>query len=554
MSHDNPSKQSEPSYVPPVETSPESEADALISTNPYREMRVELIVPSPDNPRKKFDPAALKELAANIKTNGIIEPIVVRPITAKEGPTEILGVPVVNYEIVAGERRFRAAKSLGLPTVPVLVRQLSDTAALEIMLSENMQRKDIHALDEGAGFAKLIERRNGSGPDVEGIATRMGVTARYIYDRLRLLRLNASARKLFLADAFPLGHAIMLSKLSSADQDRALDVDMGGVFSRQRSIGDEAETAVKAGTAAELKSWIEMNVRLDPSAKETAELFPELHKAVAHSALRVVHITTLHQVSPEVAGEEKILGPKTWKRADPDCPHSALGVVVIGPETGTSFRVCYQRRNCTIHWAAEQREARVKAAERGQSDPAPTTNTATAPTAAQAGADKLREEQDERAAVDAVLAKRLIGKLMGLKSVEPLLIAILNFHHQTPQAMAYLGNGYPAHSLKALEKLAPAERIRIFFVAELMSACGQVKPGVALHGGIDEMLTTAASLVKIDVKKLRKEVESERVKQKALDAQAARADEAIERAKPNLKKPAPKAKPAKAAKKKAGRK
>lgn len=126
------------------------------------------------NPRKEFDEESLKELAESIKIHGIIEPLVARP-DGKDG-----------YELVAGERRLKAAQMLGLETVPVVVRKYSDEQVREVMLLENLQRKDLKPLEEAAALEFLITEM---GMNHEDIAQRIGKSPSWVYSRIRLLRL-----------------------------------------------------------------------------------------------------------------------------------------------------------------------------------------------------------------------------------------------------------------------------------------------------------------------------------------------------------------------------
>lgn len=127
------------------------------------------INPSGFNPRKTFSEEALNELSASIKEQGVLQPIVVRPKGKK-------------YEIVCGERRYRASKLAGVDTIPVIIRELSDDQAMDIAITENLQRKDVDPLEEAAAFNLLIER----GQTVDDLAARFGKSGMYIRGRLKL--------------------------------------------------------------------------------------------------------------------------------------------------------------------------------------------------------------------------------------------------------------------------------------------------------------------------------------------------------------------------------
>lgn len=134
--------------------------------------------PSPFNPRKLFDPEALAELAASLRQVGVLEPLLVRPVAAADH------TPC--FEIVAGERRYRAAQLAELAEVPCLVRELDDATALEHAVLENLQRQDLQPLEEAEGFAALIER---GGYTVAQLAERLGKSVRHVYGRLALRKL-----------------------------------------------------------------------------------------------------------------------------------------------------------------------------------------------------------------------------------------------------------------------------------------------------------------------------------------------------------------------------
>ena len=144
-----------------------------------REIKLELIEANPDQPRRIFDEEALEEMAQSIIHHGVIQPIVVTPIGN-------------NYQIVAGERRFRGAKKAGLKTIPVIIRTLSDQNKLELSLIENVQRRDLNILETATAYLKLRDQFNLS---LEEIGTRVGGrSASSISNTLRLLRLPESVR------------------------------------------------------------------------------------------------------------------------------------------------------------------------------------------------------------------------------------------------------------------------------------------------------------------------------------------------------------------------
>ena len=146
------------------------------------------------NPRKDFREDELAELADSIRTKGLVQPILVRPISGG----------AASYEIVAGERRWRAAQKAGLHTVPVIARDLSDKEVLELAIIENVQRADLNAIEEAAGYRDLIERFDYSQEQVSEI---IGKSRSHVANTLRLLKLPESVRSMVEGGQLTAGHA-----------------------------------------------------------------------------------------------------------------------------------------------------------------------------------------------------------------------------------------------------------------------------------------------------------------------------------------------------------
>lgn len=147
----------------------------------YKQVIIGRIFPHPDNPRKHFDADKLQELAESIKACGIVQPIVVVERAVKTG-----SATEVRYQLVAGERRWRAAKLAGLETVPAVVRDLTEQQVMEVMLLENLQREDLNAIEEAKAYGRLIAE---SGWTQEELGGKIGKSQGYIANRLRLLDL-----------------------------------------------------------------------------------------------------------------------------------------------------------------------------------------------------------------------------------------------------------------------------------------------------------------------------------------------------------------------------
>lgn len=314
---------------------------------------------SPDNPRKRFDKTALDELTESIKVMGVLTPLIVRP--CGEG-----------FEIGAGHRRFRAAKDAGLKEVPCIIRALSDEEFLELLVIENDQREDVHPLEEAKGYFTLSRR---PGYDISKIASRIGRSEKYVYDRLKLLSLTKEAQELFLSDKFTAGHAILLARLSPSQQKAAMEDD-GGLFQHEYVNDDlfldaqerEAHDVVKPRSVREFQCWINDHVRFDRSDPDPM-LFPETTKIIQDAkekAEKIVPITEEHYVQTSARSNERTIGPRSWARADgksgsKTCAHSVTGVIVVGPGRGQAFKVCTAKETCKVHWGQWQKEREQRA-------------------------------------------------------------------------------------------------------------------------------------------------------------------------------------------------
>lgn len=170
---------------------PTSETIAAETGNGYREISVAEIRPNPYQPRSTFDDEALGALADSIREVGILQPVLVRPA---EG----------GFELIAGERRWRAAQRVGLKTIPALVRETDDTAALEHALVENLQRDDLNPLEEAAAYQQLIED---FGLTHEQVASRVGKSRASVSNTLRLLQLPPSIQRAIRERQLSMGHA-----------------------------------------------------------------------------------------------------------------------------------------------------------------------------------------------------------------------------------------------------------------------------------------------------------------------------------------------------------
>ncbi|MGI3164202.1 ParB/RepB/Spo0J family partition protein [Pseudooceanicola sp. 200-1SW] len=155
---------------------------------------IENVVPNPDQPRRSFTEDHLEELTASIKEKGVIQPLIVRPKPGEEG----------KFEIVAGERRWRASQRAKLHELPVIVRDFDDTEVLEVAIIENIQRADLNPIEEAAGFRQLMEK---FGHTQEKLAQALGKSRSHIANLMRLLQLPDEVREYLEEGKLSAGHA-----------------------------------------------------------------------------------------------------------------------------------------------------------------------------------------------------------------------------------------------------------------------------------------------------------------------------------------------------------
>jgi ParB family chromosome partitioning protein len=189
--------------TPAPEAAPGAEAHERVQRVPLDRIR-----PCPFQPRKEFSPETLRELADSIKAQGIVQPLIVRD---RNG----------HLELIAGERRWRAAQLLGLAEVPVIVRQADDPAVLELALIENLQREDLNPLDEANGYAQLLERFQ---LKQEEVAIKVGKSRAAVANALRLLKLAPPIQACLRDGRLSVGHAkVILGLVTESQQQLAAD-------------------------------------------------------------------------------------------------------------------------------------------------------------------------------------------------------------------------------------------------------------------------------------------------------------------------------------------
>lgn len=174
---------------------------------------IDMVKASPLNPRKSFSPIELDELATSIKQRGVVQPLIVRPAPDGNG-----------YELVAGERRWRAAQQAGVHQVPVLIRELGDKEVLELAIIENVQRSDLNAIEEAFGYNDLVEQ---FGYNQDELAKIIGKSRSHLTNTLRLLKLPGTVQTLVREGAISAGHARALIGNDDAEKIARQIVELG---------------------------------------------------------------------------------------------------------------------------------------------------------------------------------------------------------------------------------------------------------------------------------------------------------------------------------------
>jgi ParB family chromosome partitioning protein len=323
----------------------------------YQTVNLSQLTESPTNPRKTFDAQALNEMAENIKAIGILQPIIVRQ-TEAEG----------QFEIIAGARRYRAAKIAGVEEVPVRVRQMTDADVLVAQVVENLIRADVQPYEETQGFLALM-RLDPARFTAEELAARTGKSKTFIVHRLKLADLIPAAAEALQKDEIALGHALELARLTPKQQEEALphcfatDYMEGGNHKRLTTVPqfaryiqnniilelaeapfnrEDAGLYPEAGACANCPKRSGFNLYLFDDVKHDSCFDPECYTEKINR-----HIATCGLV--QIAGdyravpEDSTAVPRnryTVVKESDSCGFATKGIVAIGHNTGTVMTVC----------------------------------------------------------------------------------------------------------------------------------------------------------------------------------------------------------------------
>ena len=230
----------------------ESASDGAFSN----ELPIKDIRPNPQQPRSLFDPVALEELRVSITEHGVLQPILVRPDPDKSG----------EYQIVAGERRWRAARDAGLERIPVIVRDLNELALLEVGSIENVQRTDLNPVEEAEAYDALMKR---FGHTQESLSTKVGKSRSHIANTLRLLNLDEDVRAHLREGRLSAGHAraLLTSANGAALAERTVKQGLS-VREVEALVKRERDAQGQAGTSGAKKSVTDDEKDVDTRALE----------------------------------------------------------------------------------------------------------------------------------------------------------------------------------------------------------------------------------------------------------------------------------------------
>src|SRR2546421_12554795 len=232
---------------------------ALLSDKPgtaseeFIEIDIDLIEPNHLQPRTRFDEAQLEELANSIKLNGVVQPILTRRLSG------------ARYQIVAGERRWRAAQRAGIERIPAIVREIPDEKMLELALIENIQRQELNAIEEAYAYKRLIEML---GLTQEMVAQRVGRDRTFITNYLRLLRLPEDIQQLVEAEKLSMGHARALLGVDDPGIQRKL---AKSVIDKGLSVRQTERTIKKIINGTEPSASISTYIKEDANLKSAED-------------------------------------------------------------------------------------------------------------------------------------------------------------------------------------------------------------------------------------------------------------------------------------------
>lgn len=259
----------------------DTDAEAVERARSQRRVPIEFVTANPNNPRRSFNVEELEDLTRSVREKGIVQPILVRPQPGK--PLE-----ENRYEIIAGERRWRAAQQAGLHEIPVLIQAVNDKEALELAIVENVQRADLNPIEEAHGYQQLLD---GFDYTQQDLATVIGKSRSHVANTLRLMKLPEKVQSLLQAGELTAGHAKILVTADdpSALADRIIAGEMS-VRAAEGLVRDGAKAKPQVPNAAQTKDADTQ--ALENSLSEVLGLLVDLrHKPKGDGELRIKYKT-----------------------------------------------------------------------------------------------------------------------------------------------------------------------------------------------------------------------------------------------------------------------
>lgn len=536
--------------------------EALVIASEYRDLPVAQLQESSTNPRRRFDARGLEELAASFRTQGVLQPLLVRTLD------EDL------YEVIAGARRLRAARMAELETVPVRIRELTDAEAIEAQAIENLQREEIHPLEEALAYKNMLAL-DAARYSVAAIGEKLGKSPAYICQRLRLTELIEPVAQAFLDDQIGVGHALEIAKLQPSEQEKAFSA----AFSNSWVGGTQTRVLLPVKS---LTTWIEQNILLElssvPFDKSDESLLPEAgscdnclkrtgvntllfgaagdsctdaacynRKMTKYVERQVQAKPQLVQISTNWSGprEGNILSrgryvplqlvPKQGKAKAPlaanqkPCPHMKEAIVAEGPERGLTTKICSEP-TCKIHFSQRQ-EADEKEIERQKETRRKELleKKLEATVRHRIFAEVLKKVSAPLERADLVLVMQVL-----LDHANPVRRETLARRHKLPPSQLTNPTKVHAELVHYLQKLDEAGLSKLLLEWVLMDDVENLSISEPKYLG------RAAKQYKIDVAKLRKALEQEYASKEA--KATAKQNRASKQVEPVAKKPAPKKK------------
>ena len=284
---------------------PRAELDALQRPEPssapegqVKSLPIDQLIPNRNQPRTHFDDSSLRELSDSIRTSGVLQPVLVRKASDQK------------YELVAGERRWRAARVAGLKHVPALVRELNDAEALELALVENLQREDLNPMERAAAYRRYLDAFGGSADDLAG---RLGESRASVANYLRLLKLSDEVRALVDAGELSMGHARALLSVSDPQRQIAAarlavrrNLSVRQVESLCKEPDVEPGTVVSGGRPLRDQHVVDLERSLSKSMGLSVRVQPGKRKNAGRVVIQYANLDQFDMIAERIAGRSNL--------------------------------------------------------------------------------------------------------------------------------------------------------------------------------------------------------------------------------------------------------